>query len=177
MFPRGYGDIVICIDESSSMKGDAIAWAKAVALALMEYALQNGKSCGIIRFSSKGCMQEHLFQKGKYSVNDILFFAESFLGGGTNFEEPLTKSIELIEHNEFQNADIVFLTDGECAISDEFTAQFQNKRKQLKFSVTGIVMDINAPSMTFSLTPFCSKTYILSEISCNEAAESIIMDK
>ena len=101
-------------------------------------------------------------------------FAESFLGGGTDFEEPLTKGIELIENYSFRNADIVFLTDGECAISDDFANTFRNKSKELNFTVTGILMDACSPGMSFSLTPFCTTIYRLSEISNDDIAGNII---
>lgn len=156
---KGHGDIVVCIDESSSMKGDSIAWAKAVAIVLAHYAVQNGRSCGIVRFSSKCSIQTHIFAKDNYTFDNISAFAKSFLSGGTNFEESLTKAVDMIEHNSFQNADVVFLTDGECAISDEFATCFQDKSKHLHFSVTGIVMDADKPGMPFSLTPFCEKVY------------------
>lgn len=41
---------------------------------------------------------------------------------------------------------------------------------------TEIVMDAGSPGMIFSLTPFCSKIYRLSEISCNGVTESVIMN-
>jgi uncharacterized protein with von Willebrand factor type A (vWA) domain len=171
---KGYGDIVVCIDESSSMSGDPIAWAKAVALVLMDFAARNGRSCAMVRFASRGSAQVHVFNKDSAN-EDIFAFAESFLRGGTDFEEPLTRAVELIEHNGFMDADIVFLTDGECAIGEDFSDRFQEKRKQLNFTVKGIVMDAGSPGLTFSLTPFCEKIYRLSEMSCNDVAAGVIM--
>lgn len=136
--------------------------------------IKNGRRCAIIRFSSNGQSQTHIFEKGKYVINDIFTFAESFLNGGTDFEWPLTQAIELIESKGFQNADIAFLTDGECAISDQFTKLFAVKCKTLNFSVTGIVMDSGIPGMTFSLEPFCRKVYRLSELTQDSVAQNII---
>ncbi len=39
--------------------------------------------------------------------------AETFLDGGTDFERPLDEAIQLMNAG-FENADIVFLTDGLC---------------------------------------------------------------
>jgi uncharacterized protein with von Willebrand factor type A (vWA) domain len=83
--------------------------------------------------------------------------------------------VELIEHNGFMDADIVFLTDGECAIGEDFADWFQEKRKQLYVTVKGIVMDAGSPGFTFSLTTFCEKVYRLSEMSCNDVAAGVIM--
>jgi len=171
---KGYGDIVICLDESSSMKGDPIAWAKAVALTLMESAIKNGRSCAVVRFASKCDHQTHIFKKGQYYTDDIMKFIESFLNGGTDFEWPLSQAAELIIKNGYENADIIFLTDGICAISDEYAALFKDISQQHNFTVTGIVMDAGEPGMTFSLESFCRKVYRLSELTRDEVAADII---
>jgi len=174
---KGHGDVVVCIDESGSMAGDPIAWAKAVALALLEYATQNKRSCAIVRFASANSIVTHIYKPGNYTTDDIFKFAESFLCGGTNFEAPLKKAVALIKRESFENADIVFITDGACAVSDKFTEFFRDKSKQLKFKVTGIVIDSDIPGMDFSLTPFCEQVYRLSELTGDDVAADIIKRK
>ena len=174
---KGHGDVVICIDESGSMFGESISWAKAVALVMLEYATQNKRNCAMVRFASTENPVTHIYREGKYTTNDVLEFAESFLNGGTNFEYPLTKAVELIEHEGFENADVMFVTDGECDISDEFASNFRDKSNQLNFNVTGIVIDANSPGMMFSLEPFCEKVYRLSEMTGDNIAASIITSK
>ena len=116
----------------------------------------------------------HIFTKNNYTSDDVFNFAESFLNGGTNFETPLTQAVSLIENEGFENADVMFITDGECSINDEFADSFREKSKQLKFKVTGIIIDADAPGMTFSLEPFCEKIYRLSEMSDDSIASNII---
>ncbi len=163
------------LDESSSMSGDPIAWAKAVALVLYDFAARNSRSCAMVRFASRGQTQAHIFDKNS-ALEDIFSFAESFLRGGTDFEEPLTQAVDLIENNSFRDADVVFLTDGECAVGEDFTVWIQEKRKELHFTVKAILMDAGSPGQSFSLTPFCEKIYRLSEMSCNDAAAGVIID-
>ncbi len=174
---KGYGDIVVCIDESGSMTGDTIAWAKAVALVLLKYTTLKKRSCAMIRFASRGSTATHIFKEAKYTADDVFAFAESFLNGGTDFETPLKSAVKLIESEEFQNADVVFITDGECGISDKFAESFRNKSVQLKFKVTGIVIDTDATDMSFSLEPFCEKVYRLSELTGDDIAADIIKRK
>ena len=94
--------------------------------------------------------------------------------GYTDFEAPLTQAVTLIENEGFENADIMFITDGYCSISDEFIESFREKSKQLKFKVTGIVIDSDLPGMDFSLTLFCEKVYRLSEMTGDNIATDII---
>ena len=171
---RDHGDIVVCIDESGSMEGDSIAWAKAVALVLLEHAIQNNRSCAMVRFASSPETVTHVFTKGKYSQNDVFDFAESFLGGGTNFEIPLNKAVTLIETEGFENADIMFISDGQCCISEDFAEDFCYKIKQLKFSVTGIVIGSGKADADFSLAPFCKKVYRLGRMTGDNIALDII---
>ena len=171
---KGHGDIVVCIDESGSMDGDPIAWAKAVALVLLEHATQNNRSCAMVRFASSPETVTHLFTKGKYTPNDVFDFAESFLGGGTNFEIPLNKAVTLIEAEGFENADIIFISDGQCCISEGFAKDFCDKSKQLKFSVTGIVIDPDEAIADFSLAPFCKNIYRLGKMTGDNIALNII---
>ena len=131
----------------------------------------------MVRFSSAQSVETHLYKAGEYTTDDVLEFAESFLDGGTNFTTPLKKAVKLIEHEEFQNADIVFITDGVCSINDKFADDFRDKGTQLKFKVVGIVIDRNAPDMTFSLEPFCEKVYRLSELTGDDIAADIIKRK
>jgi len=171
---KGHGDIVICIDESGSITGEPIAWAKAVALVLLEHATRNSRSCAMVRFASDVKPVTHIFTKGKYTTEDVFNFAESFLGGGTDFETPLKQAVTLIEDEGFENADIMFITDGFCHISDEFASDFHDKCEQLKFSVTGIIIDANGTSTDSSLVPFCKKVYRLNATDDDNVASDII---
>ena len=146
---------------------------------LLEYTAQNNLNCAMVRFAaSKKDIVVHLFKAKQYTTDDVLKFAESFLCGGTDFEAPLTKAVELIEHEDFQNADVVFITDGYCAaISDEFASDFCDKSHQLKFTVTGILIDTDAPGWDFSLESFCKKIYRLSELTEDNIAADIIKNK
>ena len=66
-----------------------------------------------MRFASAAeSIVTHIFRPEQYTIEDVFAFAESFLKGGTDFETPLTKSVELLEGEDFKNADIVFITDG-----------------------------------------------------------------
>ena len=42
------GDIICCLDESNSTKGEAAAWGKAVAMTLLEIATESRRSLSLI---------------------------------------------------------------------------------------------------------------------------------
>lgn len=164
---KGAGDIICCLDESDSTKGDNAAWGKAVALTLLEIATEGGRSFALIHFSGAGGLHTDVFRLGEYTAADKMIAAERFLGGGTDFKPPMREAVSLMENEGFENADIVFITDGECMLPDEFVEQLREKQTELGFSMTGILLDADG-GMDFSLKDFCEKIYRTSELTGDE---------
>ena len=170
---KGSGDIIMCLDESGSTSDDA-AWGKAIALTLLDAAMRGGRKLALIHFASSGKFKTDVFKPGEYSAEDVYASAETFLGGGTNFETPVNEALRLMEYEGFENADIVFTTDGVCSLSKELTNALADKKAELKFKITGVLLDMESPGMEFSLTPFCDDVYRTSELTQNEIATVII---
>ena len=121
---KGMGDIICCLDESGSTRGDAAAWGKAVAMTLLDIAAENRRKFALIHFADSSSCKVDIFLPGQYSVQDKINAAETFLGGGTNFKQPLDEAIQLMGTG-FENADIVFLTDGLCELPEDYLAKLQ----------------------------------------------------
>ncbi|NLH00262.1 MAG: VWA domain-containing protein [Chloroflexi bacterium] len=139
--PTGRGPIVICLDSSGSMGGWREEWSKAVALALFQIAAQEKRAFTCIHFGSRDQLQVYKFPNPRTnSSKEIADMASFFFGGGTNFESPLKKAIEIIQESTFNKADIIFVTDGECRISGKFLNEFKKVKKEKEFSVISILM-------------------------------------
>lgn len=164
---KGMGDIICCLDESSSTEGEAAAWGKAVAMTLLEIAAESRRRFALIHFAGSSSCQVDIFRPGEYTLEDKLSAAETFLGGGTNFERPIREVIRLMEMEEedFEKADVVFITDGECELPDACRQELQSAQATYHFTVTGILLDEGQSGMDFSLKPFCQKIYRTSELS------------
>ena len=115
-----------------------------------------------------------IFRPGEYSLEDKLTAAETFLGGGTNFERPIREAIHLMESEGFEMADVVFITDGECELSDGCQQELQAAQVAYHFVVTGILLDEGRADMDFSLKPFCQKIYRTSELTGDSIMQSVI---
>ncbi len=171
---KGMGDIICCLDESDSTEGSPAAWGKAVALTLLEIAADSGRSFALIHFSRAGRFQTDLFRPGAYTMADKLRAAETFLGGGTNFQTPMNEALRLIEAEGFENADIVFVTDGECELPDQYLEQLRAEQAARRFTVTGVLLDKGMPGMAFSLKQFCQNIYRTSELLGDEIVREIV---
>lgn len=173
---KGMGDIICCLDESGSTRGDAAAWGKAVAMTLLDIAAENRRKFALIHFADSSSCKVDIFLPGQYSVQDKINAAETFLGGGTNFKQPLDEAIQLMGTG-FENADIVFLTDGLCELPEGYLEKLHKEQAARKFTVTGILLDAGSPGMDFSLTPFCQKIYRTSELAGDEIVRSMVSQR
>ena len=171
---KGMGDVICCLDESDSTEGDPSAWGKAVALTLLEIAAGGGRNFALVHFSSRGRCQTDLFRPGAYTVADKMSAAEVFLGGGTNFETPMWEALRLMREEGFENADIVFVTDGQCAMPKHFLEDLRQEQTERRFTITGVLLDSGRPGMDFSLKDFCQKIHRTSELAGEDIVRELV---
>ena len=171
---KGMGDIICCLDESISTAGDPAAWGKAVALTLLEIAAGSGRSFALVHFASSGEFKTDLFRPGEYTMGDKLSAAETFLNGGTDFQTPMEEAMRLMKEEGFENADIVFITDGECELPQEYLDELKQEQTAHRFKVTGILLDKDEPDMDFSLKAFCQDIYRTSQLLGDDIVRELV---
>ena len=174
---QGRGPIVVCEDGSGSMEGDKELWAKAVSLALAEVARFQKRSFAWIHFGARHSpISVEVATGGKVTPELMFKIAETFLdASGTDFETPLAEAKEIIEKEEFKRADIVFITDGECAVSDQFLDSFRETKRKREFQVVGVLINIGGSCSEASVAEFADNLVLVSQLSAGEAGE--IFDK
>lgn len=170
---KGSGDIICMLDESGSAKA-AAPWCKAVALALLDIAIQGKRRFAMIHFSSIGRFQTDLFLPGEFGREDVLKAAETFLDGKTDYKTPLQEALRLMEEEGFENADMVFVTDGACALPGDFLNLLKEEQARRGFSITGVLLDRAAAGFSFSLEPFCTEILRTSELTQEKIAENLL---
>lgn len=142
----GRGPIICCIDESGSMR-KLDTQSKAFLIALMGIARKQRRDFAVIPFSSVVGKIE-VFPKGKVAVQQLADVCSLFMGGGTNFEEPLLASLQLIEKDRFKQADIIFVTDGESHVSAEMLQEYERIKMKKGFGCTAVVIGNSARRQT-----------------------------
>ncbi len=167
----GHGPVVVCEDASGSMDGDKQQFAKATVLAMAHYAkLQRRSFAWILYDSSVRCYQVYL--KGQVTGAQMLEIAESRAGGGTDFEKPLNKAIEIIQKEGLKKADICFITDGDCEVSDEFLKKFLAVKKSLEVNVISVLCDVGHTSDA-TIKSFSDRVERVSEFTAETAEQRI----
>jgi uncharacterized protein with von Willebrand factor type A (vWA) domain len=177
---KAKGPIVCCIDSSGSMSGQSEIWSKAVAMALLDIARAQKRSFHVIHFSSSyyhhstDNLHTNTFLKDDaYNIEEVIDMATYFIGGGTQFEPPLNAARDCIDLEEkFSKADIVFVTDGEAAVTPQWNTDFIKWKKERKVSVFSIIIDSGYGS-TATLDLFSTSVQRLSSI--NDYGDTIAL--
>lgn len=167
----GHGPVIICEDSSGSMDGEKQQWAKATVLSLAYFAQLQKRGFGWIMFDSRVRKAKH-YPNGQVSAKDKLEIVESRSGGGTDFEKPLKEAIEMIKQQGLKKADICFITDGECAVSDQFLKEFSEAKKSLEINIFAVLCDVGSTSDA-TIRKFSDRVEKVSQFSADEAATKV----
>lgn len=162
----GRGGIIICLDSSLSMEGDREIWGKAFMLVLLHLAHREGRRADVIHFGSPGEAHHQAFAcREDFTPGRIVEAAEVFLAGGTDYHTPLNLALELLreEHDATgrTQADIVFITDGECYVDPQFLDMFRSEMTRMEarawgVDVTGHRADRSGPLAAVCAGQVCS---------------------
>lgn len=170
----GQGPIITLIDTSSSMVGHREHWSKAVALGLAEIAEKERRGFSYALFaSSRAALITDEFQIGQRSPDKVIKIASEFIGGGTNFEQPLQWAMDKLRESTFSKADIVMITDGECAVSDEFLKELHKVKEQKQCRIYSILIGSNPKELNRWSDVVWSITDLLDETTVQELFQKI----
>jgi uncharacterized protein with von Willebrand factor type A (vWA) domain len=145
----GQGPIIVVCDESQSMTSAVHgghtreAWSKALSLALCDQAKRGHRDFIYVGFASWSQQWEMRFEGGKAPIEKVIDFTEHFFNGGTSYEEPLTRAMEIVEEYEKggkDRPDIVFITDDECDVHDHFIESWRKLKERAAMTVYGITI-------------------------------------
>src|SRR5439155_18973128 len=156
--------VYLCLDNSGSMSGEKEVWAKASALALAHMALQHGRSVEIILFGDAAdplrVVSLDPRDKGPIRLERVLDVASYFLGGGTDFQKPLSHVLDtIVAGHEASGHDVLFVSDGLCPLPEEFVRRFLEAKGRHNIRLTTVVIGGEA----FSLAPISDSVYRLED--------------
>lgn len=133
------GPIVVALDTSGSMLGESLTKGKALLLSIFNTLQREKRKMYILLFSDANQIREkdfdYLDDRGK-----LLSFINSGFGGGTNFDTPLKRGIEILKSSpKYEKADILMITDGECTASEDVKSEIKKEKLNLKFNIYSVI--------------------------------------
>lgn len=171
----GRGPLVVCLDQSSSMDGDKEIWSKALALALLQVATMQRRTCRVMHFN-EGVVRVDDWAPGSVAPLALVESMVEFVGGGTEFEPPLEAALEAIQREpDLKRADVVLVTDGEAAVSSDFAEHWRKARGKLGFTTYAVHVDVPGGIVPEVLETVADKTVGLADITSDtEATETLL---
>lgn len=166
------GPMVVVLDESGSMDGEKLVWAKATMLCFMMIASREKRPVAAVSFGGVGQMKSWTFPRNKpldpVAVTDV---AEHFFKGGTSTLTGLQEAQRImVEDAPFSHADVVVITDGE----DNWTEADEAIRDHLRsmgVTIYGVTVGIGPTDYMLSL---CEKTIPVTEFEAKTEAGSYL---
>ena len=139
------GPIIICVDTSGSMSGAPERIAKAIAFSISSKAISENRPCLLINFSTS----IEVIEFNKFSsFSDILNFLKKSFNGGTDLIPALKYSLDKMESEKFEKADVLILSDFILNnIGNEILEKINNakilRNKFYSISIGNLFMDRN----------------------------------
>lgn len=136
---KAQGPVIVLIDCSGSMSGEPDIWSKSCALAMYSIARKQHRDFSVLLFTTE-VEHEVYIKKGEHKPADLMAILTAGVGGGTSFEQPLGRAVELIKTETHKQADVIVITDGVCDISESFKLSYEASKKDLQFSTYSILI-------------------------------------
>jgi len=140
---KGRGSMIICLDNSGSMQGPKEEASKAIAIAMLEIAVQRKRDFVVIMFGGPDDeLKVFEVPGGRCGFEQLVEIGEYFLcSSGTDFERPLQEALRFLSKDKYPGGDIIFITDGVCAVSPEFLARYREVKKAREVRTVSVLVN------------------------------------
>eukprot|EP00775_Hariotina_reticulata_P007193 gene7193-7407_t len=152
------GPIILCLDTSGSMRGAREVVAKALALECMRGAHRQQRPCYLYAFSGPEQVQELELSVDLKSLEKLLEFLSCSFMGGTDVDKPLKLSLDRLQRDEWQQADILMVTDGEIAPpNQELLDGLAQAHEDMGLEVHGLIV---SSQVSESMQKLCTHLHV-----------------
>lgn len=158
---RRKGPVVALVDTSGSMKGAPEIIAKSIILAVVRQMLREKRDVKVFLFSSIDQTTEIDLTDRRRMAPDFLDFLTYVFEGGTDFNTALKAGIKTIRSKAYRNSDLLFITDGISAVTDEsLVEEWNDLREKTCARIYTIIVGNNTAGGLEELSDY---TYILNK--------------
>lgn len=129
------GPVICMLDTSHSMRGGKLRLAQLFVMTFAALSMLEKRDFVLLLFGAKGELREQVLYHRKPDWTAFYALAQMAYGGGTHFDAPIKRGMELLEQNKsFRGADFVMVTDGIGSISPYVLERMAElgKSKQLR---------------------------------------------
>jgi uncharacterized protein with von Willebrand factor type A (vWA) domain len=123
--PGRRGPVIAALDTSGSMNGEPGRLAKATLIAVMRQVVPQGRAVHVLLFGAAGELRELRVGGGRSAggLDALIELCGLSFGGGTDFDTPLARALDLLDERAWERADLLVVTDGLGAASPALEAR------------------------------------------------------
>jgi uncharacterized protein with von Willebrand factor type A (vWA) domain len=141
----GKGPIVMYVDVSGSMSGEAEIWSKAIAFVIAENALKENREIQIHLFDTK-INGSVVLSKERKNNSELLDFVGTWtLGGGTSFNAVLAHAVDKAEISD--RADVLMITDGHSEVHANFIKRIKAFKESTGVQWSTVCINTDVPEV------------------------------
>ncbi|MDZ5455996.1 VWA domain-containing protein [Azohydromonas lata] len=138
--PLERGPIILCLDTSGSMRGAPENIAKAVAIAALRAANEQGRACKLIAFGGPGEVLERDLGSGAAGLQALLELMGQSFDGGTDIQTPIERALERVHEARWQQADVLLVSDGEFGCTPHTLQRLEQAQQRFGLRVQGVLV-------------------------------------
>lgn len=136
------GPVICMLDTSHSMRGSKLRLAQIFLMTFAALSMLEKRDFILLLFGAKGEIREQPLYHKKPDWPAFYGLAQMAFGGGTHFDAPMKRAIELVEKEQaWRGADFVMVTDGIGGISpyvqEKLISLGQHKQVRLHSLIVG----------------------------------------
>jgi len=136
----GRGPVIVVVDTSGSMDGPRVVLAKGLVLALALRCWEKRRPLHVLTFGAPGELSEISFRPGDDFGPRLRACLRLGYGGGTDFDGPLQRVVELCSEKPWSQADAVFITDGYCDSLESTRASLAAAKRARDLEIIGLLL-------------------------------------
>jgi uncharacterized protein with von Willebrand factor type A (vWA) domain len=135
------GPVVMYVDVSGSMCGEAELWSKALAYVVAEECVEQNRELRIHLFDTQIQKSIHLDPARSDNAELLKFVLSWTTHGGTSFSSVIDHALNsLID----PKADVLMITDGQAEVSDPFIRRLSARKDELDLQWTSFCIGVQA---------------------------------
>jgi len=150
------GPVIVCVDESGSMRGPNAESAKALALAMAWVARSQNRWCALVAYSGDSGERVLALPPGRTDPKGIVEWVRPFIGGGSALDVPVREMPRIYKAlgAPAGRTDLVFITDARLYMPAGVAADFLAWKKAAGCKLFSLVIE-NAPGELEAISDEC----------------------
>lgn len=142
---REKGPVILAIDTSASMAGEAELVAKTLVMAVLRVAMRERRPAWLLAWSGRGDLREQELTRFPDALPALIHFLTMSFRGGTDPEPALEATARRLSEGRWERADVLWVTDGVFTVTGRALEAFQRLREDRPVRVHALVVGEGTP--------------------------------